>query len=450
MRRLVLILLLALALYLMGGSWLYGYAHLFAARLLDLVKHLKLVPEGGLYNSTPGLVTHGLNVTSLVRRWAEDLRRAAAGVSPGACRAEVNYSRYVSFAGSEVPVRVELRGVPRGVLRVGGRVYEVAGNATVYLPYLGGAPAVNYTFVLETPCGSYSGVVTARYLLPPTPPEETYNGTPSGLRRLALEYLNQIREREGVPPVRWIPLKTPQYRAEYMLKTGIYSHYDAEGRHPIYYYTKLDGGKYAAEENGAMARCLLNGKPVRCGNFNMTDFIVGSIRSMVYNDSHANWGHRRSLLDPCNNYVSVGIVYNGSEAHMTIYMVSKWVRWIKPPAYNGTYFIAEGYVEGAMAPFNYTRWCYPVAVFYDVPTSAYVRRSFYTLGNQTGWFCEGVAVENGGMWYFRVEVPFNATKHGLYTFVIVARDTRGITWEPKPGAKATSQYCQLATYTAER
>lgn len=284
--------------------------------------------------------------------------------------------------------------------------------------------------------------------LPPIPPEETYNETPNEWQRLALEYLNRVREREGVPPVRWIPLKTPQYRVEYMLKTGIFSHYDADGRHPIYYYTKLDGGKYAAEENGAMVKCPPTNKTVIC-YVNMTDFIVGSIRWMVYNDSHADWGHRRSLLDPCNNYVSVGIVYNGSEAHMTIYMVSRWVRWIKPPTYDGMRFTAEGYVNDTIGPNSYFN--YYVRIFYDVPNKSYVKRLHYELGEIIAEFNVVPRGRNGTFWFLKVDIPFKPQKPGLYTFVIYGFDSRRIVWEPKPGVGRSNEgaLCPLATYTVE-
>ncbi|MGK0550236.1 MAG: hypothetical protein ABWU84_11540 [Pyrobaculum sp.] len=65
----------------------------------------------------------------------------------------------------------------------------------------------------------------------------------------ALEELNKIRISQGLPPVQPINLTTAQFRVGYIAARGVLSHYDVEGRHPVYYYTRLDGGIYGAEEN---------------------------------------------------------------------------------------------------------------------------------------------------------------------------------------------------------
>jgi len=70
--------------------------------------------------------------------------------------------------------------------------------------------------------------------------------------RAAFDVLNSYRVALSIPPVEFIQLETPLFRAKYMYDNNIYSHYDVEGRHPIYYYTILDGGAYAVEENIAL------------------------------------------------------------------------------------------------------------------------------------------------------------------------------------------------------
>ncbi|CCC82728.1 CAP domain-containing protein [Thermoproteus tenax] len=283
--------------------------------------------------------------------------------------------------------------------------------------------------------------------LPPVPPEETYNVTLTPLQKFALDYLNEVREREGVPPVQWMPLKTPQFRAEYMLKTGIYSHYDAEGREPTYYYTLLDGGKYAVGENIAAMGCggsiyLLQ----RYGcHINVTGFISWAINAMVYNDSGSHWGHRISLLNPCNNYVSIGLAYNSSKVFLTIYMVSKWVRWIKPPTYNGSRFTAEGYVNDTFGSTYY------VVVFYYAPNSSYVKLHHYDWGTPIATFTIYPEGKNGAFWLIDVDVPFKAQRPGLYTFVILGYYEKNIIWEPRPGERESSEReeCPLDTYTIE-
>jgi hypothetical protein len=39
----------------------------------------------------------------------------------------------------------------------------------------------------------------------------------------------------------FINFSVVKFRAENLVRTNLFSHYDAEGRHPVYWYTQLDG-----------------------------------------------------------------------------------------------------------------------------------------------------------------------------------------------------------------
>ncbi|MGB9705961.1 MAG: CAP domain-containing protein, partial [Pyrobaculum sp.] len=119
-----------------------------------------------------------------------------------------------------------------------------------------------------------------------------------------VEALNRERASMGIPPATPLyTLKVPGFRAGYMAEKNYLSHYDREGRHPVYYYTRLDGGLYAVEEN--VYACY------GCRSLNAEEG-ERMIRSMIYDDADSQWGHRDSLLDPCNNYVAVAVARNGS------------------------------------------------------------------------------------------------------------------------------------------
>jgi hypothetical protein len=151
----------------------------------------------------------------------------------------------------------------------------------------------------------------------------------------AVEYLNRIRSEEGIPPVRLVNLSVARFRAEYLARTNLFSHYDAEGRHPIYWYTRLDGGLYKVEENLMMMRWYVIGGsqlPSGIAKVNYTD----AIYNLVFKDAVSMWGHRDSLLDPCHNYVTMATSYfwNGTYGarYYVVYMIAKLVEWVSPPA----------------------------------------------------------------------------------------------------------------------
>jgi len=102
--------------------------------------------------------------------------------------------------------------------------------------------------------------------------------------RAAFETLNRYRVENGVPPVEFIQLNTSLFRAKYLFNHSHLSHYDIEGRHPIYYYTLLDGGTYAAEENLGETPCA--GMCIKNATHEATIYIY----NMIYNDALSFWG----------------------------------------------------------------------------------------------------------------------------------------------------------------
>ncbi|MGC8584372.1 MAG: CAP domain-containing protein, partial [Thermoproteus sp.] len=182
---------------------------------------------------------------------------------------------------------------------------------------------------------------------------------PIGFAQEALATLNRIRSSMGIPPVSLTTLGVTLFRAQYMARHDFLSHYDREGRHPIYYYTKLDGGKYAVEENGYECR--------GCGAIT-ADEGKDMVSLMIYNDSSSQWGHRDSLLDPCNNYAAIAAARNGDDVFAVIYMVARWANWVIPPTYSNGIFYAKGYV---MLPppekLPNGKPYYPIFIYCDVP-----------------------------------------------------------------------------------
>jgi uncharacterized protein YkwD len=271
----------------------------------------------------------------------------------------------------------------------------------------------------------------------------------------AVEYLNRIRGEEGIPPVQLINLSVVKFRAEYLARANLFSHYDAEGRHPVYWYTRLDGGLYGVEENLMM---IAYGKIAKV---NYTD----AIHVLVFNDALSMWGHRDSLLDPCSNYVAMATSYFWNRTYgaryYVVYMVAKWMEWVSPPRYEGGRFTAEGYAAPAMKPKFF-------AVYYASYESNPASRHSYNVGDL--YLCKVLdtpfakckdAQEPAGVftvektqdsrWRIKIDTSVDLDRPGLYTFMIIAEDLRGIKWKPmSPWGYARVGKCRIMLYTVAK
>jgi hypothetical protein len=277
----------------------------------------------------------------------------------------------------------------------------------------------------------------------------------------AVEYLNRIRGEEGIPPVQLIDLNVAKYRAEHLARINLFSHYDAEGRHPGYWYTQLDGGLYGVEENLMMIHMIVGRRPtMHIAKVNYTY----AIRNLVFNDVLSLWGHRDSLLDSCHNYVAMATSYFWNITYVAryyvVYMVAKWVEWVSPPRYEGGRFTAEGYAAPEMKPEVF-------AVYYASYESNPASRHSYNVGDlylckylDPPLPCKGVQAPAGvftvekardGRWRIKIDTSVALDRPGLYTFMIIAEDLRGIKWKPmSPRGDARVGKCVIMEYTVAK
>jgi len=277
----------------------------------------------------------------------------------------------------------------------------------------------------------------------------------------AVKYLNRIRGEQGIPPVQLIDVNVAEARAKYLSRTNLFSHYDAEGRHPVYWYTQLDGGLYGVEENLMMRYVKAYWLPMSIAEANYTD----AIHNLVFNDLFSGWGHRDSLLDPCHNYVAMGTSYfwNGTYGarYYVVYMVAKWVEWVSPPCYKGGRFTAEGYAAPAMKPKIF-------AVYYASYESNPASRHSYSYGDL--YLCKvldtpfakckdaqepagvfTVEKTQDGRWRIKIDTSVDLDKPGLYTFMIIAEDLRGLKWSPLSlWGHARVGKCRIMLYTVAK
>ncbi len=249
-----------------------------------------------------------------------------------------------------------------------------------------------------------------------------------------VEEINRARAAMGLPQVRLLNLSTPWFRTAYMLQYNVFSHYDLEGRHPGYWFAKLDGGLYGFDENVAMSIC-----PAGC---NPLKEAVENTRLMIYNNSAAGFVHRDSLLDPCNNYAAVAAAWDGGKFYLAVYMLSIHGVWLEPIKKADQKIVGMYLASPDLKPPFYA------AVFRDVPSRSYPIRRFYHYGNQTGFYQLRHEPVGGG-WhkvYVNVTLPDDGA---LYTVVVLGTNNLNYTWTPlSPGGQWRAAFCRIADYTA--
>ncbi len=267
----------------------------------------------------------------------------------------------------------------------------------------------------------------------------------------AVNLLNMERNktRPPAPPVDLIQLNMPEWRVK-AIKQRI-SPYDSEGRHPLYWYTKVDGGLYAVEEV-IVWKVYHRLHP---------DAPTEVLEKLSFREGIEVALSRRgsSLLNPCYNYIDmeatvvvewIGPPYRYKNVWQVyiFYLVGKWVDWVSLPSYVDGRFTAEGYADPVMKPVAFV-------VRYTPHVNPRHHHDAYNLGSiyyckyldppasckdalePAGTF-EVSKVLDSGKWYIKIDTSVQLDKPGLYTFEIVAEDLR-----------AQGRRCSLMHYTVE-
>ena len=147
------------------------------------------------------------------------------------------------------------------------------------------------------------------------------------LRLFALELINQDRATHGVPPVQLGSNQAAQAHAEDSLRSGyLAGHWTSEGWKPYMLYTQTGGvGVIAENASGQSTGSEDCDQPtVVCGEIDVLSAIETLQWSMMYDDAHANWGHRDTIIDPAYDTVNIGIAF--SDSHVAYYQHFEYTR----------------------------------------------------------------------------------------------------------------------------
>ena len=138
------------------------------------------------------------------------------------------------------------------------------------------------------------------------------------LRLLALELINNDRADHGLPSVALGLNEAAQLHAEDMLNHDYFGHWWADGRKPYMVYSETRGTSYASENASSDGWTDTRWEASNCGGFFVNcqvtdpqDAIRSAQWGMMYDDAHADWGHRDNILGTSHRAVNIGIAFNG-------------------------------------------------------------------------------------------------------------------------------------------
>ena len=138
------------------------------------------------------------------------------------------------------------------------------------------------------------------------------------LLEYALQLINQDRAAHGNDPVVLGSNAAAQMHAEDMLKNDYQGHWWLDGRKPYMVYSNTGGTSYVAENSASSGWTLRRWREENCDSFlvrcsvpNPKEAIEELQWGMMYDDAHADWGHRDNILGERHRAVNIGVAYNG-------------------------------------------------------------------------------------------------------------------------------------------
>ena len=135
-------------------------------------------------------------------------------------------------------------------------------------------------------------------MLPPAHAAEMYEL--NELQEYALELVNGERVSRGLDPIEMSDTNSAQIKAEDMLEHRYMAHWNSDGYQPLEYYNQAGGMGWVLENLGW-----------RHDRDNLREKILHLTNDMIYDDAHANWGHRHAILHPDLTHANFGIAVNG-------------------------------------------------------------------------------------------------------------------------------------------
>ena len=200
-------------------------------------------------------------------------------------------------------------------------------QATVQAAIEATVQAVTAADAASTPSPTPEPVSAVLPTVTPTPtstPLPTATPTPDAvatydeLRLFALSLINDDRQSHGLPPVVLGSNPAAQMHANDMIAHDYFGHWWQDGRKPYMVYSETGGASYVSENVATSGWTSRRWAERNCDSF-LVNCIVPEVREaiedaqwdMMYDDAHADWGHRDTILGVSHRAVNLGIAANG-------------------------------------------------------------------------------------------------------------------------------------------
>ena len=128
------------------------------------------------------------------------------------------------------------------------------------------------------------------------------------LKQIALDDINKYRAQNGIHPLTLGNAKSSQIYAEELLQEGCIHHIDSKGEGPMLRYKNNGDTMFLVSENIAGESGTNYGTP--------QSSILDGNDKMMNDDASSNWGHKKNMLDPQPESVSIGIAYDSQRLVM--------------------------------------------------------------------------------------------------------------------------------------
>ena len=184
-------------------------------------------------------------------------------------------------------------------------------------------------------------------IIPPSTSSSTATPPPApprldDLTAYALELINNDRADHGAAPVGLGNNAAAQQHAEDMLENYYIAHWDTGGYKPYMRYT-LAGGEGAMAENAAYSGFFDPGDdPDLYVDLEPRDAIRDHEFGMMYDDAHANWGHRDNIIAPGHQLVNLGIAFDDHRLAYIQHFEQQRVTFVQLPAMIGPRLTMSG------------------------------------------------------------------------------------------------------------
>jgi len=244
----------------------------------------------------------------------------------------------------------------------------------------------------------------------------------------ALSLINIDRQSNGLQNVTLSDTSSGQQHADNMLNQNFYSHWDLNGYKPYMRYT-LAGGQGSVSENIAWL--------YSSGLIDHKEALEDLQWEMMYNDSHANWGHRDNILNSFHNKVSIGISYNDNNLYFVQDFENDHIEWETL-----TFINNEVAMEGKILKQGLS--IKDAAIYYDDPTPltvdqimkppydfAYGMGIFVGMALPQSWEAVGGITITAQVWTqagqnfeirFNLSEAFTTHGKGVYTLCLQTKD----------------------------